>query len=526
MLLRILTFLAVCQVTTSHKILMFSPTASKSHMISQGRIADELANAGHEVVNFEPDFLNLTDKFVPCKKCRRWPVTGLNNYKFKKIQNGLSGDVFQQSSIWSKIFNTDSDPYQDEYTNMCEEMVTNKELIEKLKKEKFDAYFGEQIHLCGMGLAHLIGIKHRFWIASCTMSVSMRDSLGIPTPSSLIPFMSTLDATPAPFWQRAKNFVLQMAHIRDEYRDVVLTNDMFKKNFGSDFPCVEFLAKTSDLIFVSTDELLEIQAPTLSNVVHIGGLGLSSEGGGLDEKFVKIMEKGKGVILFSLGTIANTTNLPPTIMENLMKITQKFKDYEFIIKVDKFDRRSFDLAEGLSNVLVVDWVPQTAVLAHPRLKAFITHAGYNSLMESAYAGVPVILIPFMFDQPRNGRSVERKGWGILRDRFQLIKDPDAIEGAIKEILVNPTYQEKANRLKKLMRSKPQSASERLVKMTNWVLENDGVEELQYEGKHMDFFTFYNLDIIITAASIPVLIFIVLRISNISIITSSPKNKKD
>lgn len=88
MLLRILTFLAVCQVTTSHKILMFSPTASKSHMISQGRIADELANAGHEVVNFEPDFLNLTDKFVPCKKCRRWPVTGLNNYKFKKIQNG------------------------------------------------------------------------------------------------------------------------------------------------------------------------------------------------------------------------------------------------------------------------------------------------------------------------------------------------------------------------------------------------------------------------------------------------------
>lgn len=77
-----------------------------------------------------------------------------------------------------------------------------------------------------------------------------------------------------------------------------------------------------------------------------------------------------------------------------------------------------------------------------------------------------------------------------------------------------------------MRSKPQSASERLVKMTNWVLENDGVEELQYEGKHMDFFTFYNLDIIITAASIPVLIFIVLRISNISIITSSPKNKKD
>lgn len=50
------------------------------------------------------------------------------------------------------------------------------------------------------------------------------------------------------------------------------------------------------------------------------------------------MEKGKGVIFFSLGTIANTTNLPPRVMMNVFEVTQKFKDYNFIVKVDKYDK--------------------------------------------------------------------------------------------------------------------------------------------------------------------------------------------
>lgn len=35
----------------AYKILVFSPATSKSHLISNGRIADELAKAGHNVVS-------------------------------------------------------------------------------------------------------------------------------------------------------------------------------------------------------------------------------------------------------------------------------------------------------------------------------------------------------------------------------------------------------------------------------------------------------------------------------------------
>nr|CAD2169313.1 unnamed protein product [Meloidogyne enterolobii] len=36
----------------SSKILVFSPTISRSHMISNARIADTLASDGHNVVSF------------------------------------------------------------------------------------------------------------------------------------------------------------------------------------------------------------------------------------------------------------------------------------------------------------------------------------------------------------------------------------------------------------------------------------------------------------------------------------------
>ncbi|VDN38886.1 unnamed protein product [Gongylonema pulchrum] len=45
----------------SYKILVYSPMISISHMQSNGRIADTLAQAGHQVVLFEPEFLPIAN---------------------------------------------------------------------------------------------------------------------------------------------------------------------------------------------------------------------------------------------------------------------------------------------------------------------------------------------------------------------------------------------------------------------------------------------------------------------------------
>lgn len=52
----VLLLFHVTWICNGYKILIFSPTNSRSHMISNGRIADTLAKDGHEVVSR----LNLT----------------------------------------------------------------------------------------------------------------------------------------------------------------------------------------------------------------------------------------------------------------------------------------------------------------------------------------------------------------------------------------------------------------------------------------------------------------------------------
>lgn len=68
------------------------------------------------------------------------------------------------------------------------------------------------------------------------------------------------------------------------------------------------------------------------------------------------------------------------------------------------------------------------------MKAFITHSGYNSLLEAARSGVPIVAIPGFVDQHRNARAAERNGWGIALDKFDLLRSSGYLIDALQKIL--------------------------------------------------------------------------------------------
>eukprot|EP01053_Blabericola_migrator_P001333 Blabericola_migrator_1__1332@NODE_1346_length_4755_cov_308_469710_g903_i0_p2_GENE_NODE_1346_length_4755_cov_308_469710_g903_i0NODE_1346_length_4755_cov_308_469710_g903_i0_p2_ORF_typecomplete_len541_score85_21UDPGT/PF00201_18/1_2e39Glyco_tran_28_C/PF04101_16/1_2e05Glyco_trans_1_3/PF13528_6/5_7e02Glyco_trans_1_3/PF13528_6/0_016_NODE_1346_length_4755_cov_308_469710_g903_i09742596 len=63
--------------------------------------------------------------------------------------------------------------------------------------------------------------------------------------------------------------------------------------------------------------------------------------------------------------------------------------------------------------MIVAWINQAAVLTHPAVCGFITHCGWNSLLEAiALAeGIPLILLPIGGDQVMNAQLMERLGCG-------------------------------------------------------------------------------------------------------------------
>lgn len=74
-------------------------------------------------------------------------------------------------------------------------------------------------------------------------------------------------------------------------------------------------------------------------------------------------------------------------------------------------KKTNDLPEGfvertIGQGKVVPWAPQEAILSHAATGAFVTHCGWNSLLESVAGGVPMICRPFFGDQRINGRVIE------------------------------------------------------------------------------------------------------------------------
>jgi UDP-glucose:(indol-3-yl)acetate beta-D-glucosyltransferase len=94
------------------------------------------------------------------------------------------------------------------------------------------------------------------------------------------------------------------------------------------------------------------------------------------------------------------------------------------------------LEETKEKGMVVSWCPQTKVLVHPSIACFLTHCGWNSMLEAITAGVPMIAYPQWTDQPTNAKLVSDVfGMGIrLKQDSDGFVESEEVERAIDEIV--------------------------------------------------------------------------------------------
>ncbi|KAJ0084299.1 hypothetical protein Patl1_29803 [Pistacia atlantica] len=84
-------------------------------------------------------------------------------------------------------------------------------------------------------------------------------------------------------------------------------------------------------------------------------------------------------------------------------INSEFKANEWL--PEGFEERIRDSGRGL---VVHTWAPQVEILSHESLSAFLSHCGWNSVLESLSRGVPMIGWPMAAEQFYNVKLLEEK----------------------------------------------------------------------------------------------------------------------
>ena len=103
--------------------------------------------------------------------------------------------------------------------------------------------------------------------------------------------------------------------------------------------------------------------------------------------------------------------------------------------------RAEDAATLAGDPIVRAWVPQTEVLRHVSLA--VTHAGFNTVLDSLHAGVPLVALPLAFEQPATAARLHRSGAGAVLWRGHT---PARIARAMEQVLGSPSYRTRARAL--------------------------------------------------------------------------------
>ncbi|XP_073127163.1 UDP-glycosyltransferase 90A1-like [Henckelia pumila] len=217
-----------------------------------------------------------------------------------------------------------------------------------------------------------------------------------------------------------------------DFPEVKLTRNDFDPPFG-DFnpsgPFVDFMMgnlialSMSDGLLVNSFYELESRYADYWNknlgpkAWNIGPLCLAaeiskSESAGYPQWLDEKLEKREPVLYVSFGTQAEIS--PEQFLEIAQGLEKSEVSFLWALKSKDLNfLPEFESRVKGRGLVAKEWVDQLKILQHEGVKGFLSHCGWNSVMESISAGVPILSMPFMAEQHMNARFVaEEVGVGL------------------------------------------------------------------------------------------------------------------
>ena len=166
------------------------------------------------------------------------------------------------------------------------------------------------------------------------------------------------------------------------------------------------------------------------------------------ESAFDFVKGNRPVVYISLGTILKGA---VAFFQNCI---DAFRDENVDVIISagkKFDVRK--LKNIPENIHIYSSVPQLAVLK--MADVFVTHGGMNSVSEALYLGTPMVVIPFVSDQPVNAQCVEKLGVGKSMDYEKVNKD--SLKKMVYDVLSDAEIQKQMEVVQGMIEAAPGNA---------------------------------------------------------------------
>ncbi|TKY59057.1 Scopoletin glucosyltransferase [Spatholobus suberectus] len=125
----------------------------------------------------------------------------------------------------------------------------------------------------------------------------------------------------------------------------------------------------------------------------------------------------------------------------------------FLCAKEKAQRGNEATNSSGKGLIIRGWAPQVLILEHEAVGAFVTHCGWNSTLEGAAAGVPMVTMPVAAEQFFNEKLVtEVLKIGVpvgVKKWVRLVGDStksDAVEKAVKRIMAGEEADQMRNKV--------------------------------------------------------------------------------
>ncbi|KAH8358918.1 hypothetical protein KR093_003240 [Drosophila rubida] len=332
--------------------------------------------------------------------------------------------------------------------------------------------------------------------------------VGNASPLSYIPLVTTGLTDRMTYWERVYNFIetsIAWVNWKLKYHSVqIKLYEQFFPHLANKVPLLE-LSKNFSLVLLNQHFSLSFPRPYVPNMVEVGGLHISHKPAPLPKDIEDFIEGAgsAGVIYFSLGSNVKSKDLPEEQIQMLLKTFASLPQRVLW----KFENDQ--LPGKPSNVFLSKWFPQPDILAHPKVKLFITHGGLLSTIESIHHGKPVLGLPFFYDQFLNVERAIRSGFGLGLDHNKMTADE--LKSSIHRLLTEPSFATTAQQMSNRYRDQPMSPQETAIWWTEYILRHKGGHHMRSAAQDLSFVEYHNLDVLGLFLGIVIIAFIAFKL---------------